>query len=178
MSITTTAPTTVRSYGWAMTSGGLGIIAAGVVAAADVNVADSAWFGFAGVMVLLVAAGVLGLRQAVAGIPVARKALTVVPITMTLFALAHFWAMADQDKAIPFFGAFMMLSALGLVVAGVAILRSARWSAPARVVPLIVGLWPLTVPIGLALGDVPHFLAIALWGVCWAGLGRLLVQRG
>jgi hypothetical protein len=161
-----------------MRLGGLGIVAAGIVAAVDTEVADSAWFGFVAVMALMVAFGVLGLRQAVAGVPVARVALAVVPVTMTLFALAHFWAVADQDKAIPFFGVFMMLSALGLIVAGIAVLRSDLWSGPTRVLPLITGLWPLTVPVGLALGDVPHFLAIAVWGGCWFALGRLLFQRG
>ncbi|MGW6277626.1 hypothetical protein [Kribbella sp. NPDC055071] len=178
MSTTTTAPTTLRTYGRAMQVGGLGIVAAGIVAVVDTNVADGPWFGFAGVMALLVTFGVLGVRRAVAGVPVARVALTVVPVTMTLFALAHFWAVADQDQAIPFFGVFMMLSALGLAVAGIATLRSGLWTGPSRLILLITGLWPLTIPVGLALGDVPHFVAIALWGVCWIGLGRLLDQRG
>jgi hypothetical protein len=42
---------------------------------------------------------------------------------------------------------------------------------------LITGLWPLAIPIGLALGDVPHFVAIALWGACWTALGRLLLTE-
>jgi hypothetical protein len=96
---------------------------------------------------------------------------------MTLFALAHFFAVVDQDRAIPFFSACMRLSALGLIVAGIAILRARLWSAPARVLPLLTGLWPLTIPIGLALGDIPHFVAIALWGVCWTTLGALLVAE-
>ncbi|MFI5693039.1 hypothetical protein ACIA58_14425 [Kribbella sp. NPDC051586] len=172
--ITTTARSALRPLGWTTIVGGLGIVAAGAVAAVDANVADSAWFGFAGASALLATAGVLGLRRAVA-VPLARKALGAVAVTMTLFALAHFYAVADQDRAIPFFSACMMLSALGLIVAGVAILRARLWSGAARALPLVTGLWPLTIPIGLALGDVPHFVAIALWGVCWTALGRLLL---
>jgi hypothetical protein len=64
-----------------------------------------------------------------------------------------------------------MLSALGLTVAGVALVRAKR-----SVLTLVTGLWPLTVPIGLALGGVAHFLAIALWGVCWTALGWSLTK--
>ena len=174
--ITSTARSTLRPLGRTTIVGGLGIVAAGAVAAVDANVADSAWFGFAGASALLATAGVLGLRHATYAVPLARKTLTAVSVTMTLFALAHFYAVADQDRAIPFFSAFMMLSALGLIVAGIAIVRAQLWSGPARVLPLVTGVWPLTIPIGLALGDVPHFVAIALWGVCWTALGRLLLH--
>jgi hypothetical protein len=175
--ITTTARPALRPLGWTTIVGGLGIVAAGAVAAVDANVADRAWFGFAGASALLATAGVLGLRRAVAAVPLARKALSAVAVTMTLFALAHFYAVANQDRAIPFFSACMMLSALGLIVAGIAILRARLWSGAARVLPLVTGLWPLTIPIGLALGDVPHFVAIALWGACWTALGALLVTK-
>jgi hypothetical protein len=177
MSTTATATSsTLRPYGVCTVVGGVGIIAAGVAAIVDVGIADGPWFGFAGVMALFVAVGVTGLRRAAADLRVAHVALTCVAVTMTLFALAHFWAIADEDAAIPFFSAFMMLSALGLIVAGIAILRSRRWTSPLRWLPLATGLCPLTIPVGLALGDVPHFLAIALWGACWAALGAALTS--
>ncbi|WP_371401251.1 hypothetical protein OHA10_25275 [Kribbella sp. NBC_00662] len=174
---TTTVRPALRPLGWTTVVGGLGIVTAGIVAAVDANIADSAWFGFAGASALLATAGVLGLRRATAAVPLAHKVLGAVAVTMTVFALAHFYAVADQDRAIPFFSAFMMLSALGLIIAGIAILRARLWSGPARALPLITGLWPLTIPIGLALGDVPHFVAIALWGACWTALGRLLLTE-
>jgi hypothetical protein len=34
----------------------------------------------------------------------------------------------------------------------------------------------LTIPAGAALGDIPHFLAIAVWGLCWIALGVSLSQ--
>ncbi|HWD81509.1 MAG TPA: hypothetical protein VG497_21585 [Kribbella sp.] len=173
---TTTAGPALRPLGWTTVVGGLGIVAAGVVAAADATLADSIWFGFAGASVLLATAGVPGLRHAVSAVPLAHKALSVASFTMTLFALAHFYAMVDEDRAIPFFSAFMLLSSAGLIVAGAAIVRARLWSGAARAVPLVTGLWPLTIPIGLALGDVPHFVAIALWGACWTALGRQLLN--
>ncbi|MFD3399403.1 hypothetical protein ACFWUU_01925 [Kribbella sp. NPDC058693] len=176
MTTITTTHTALRPLAWTTIVGGLGIVAAGTVAAIDANIADSTWFAFAGASALLSTAGVLGLRRATTAVPLAHKALSAVAVTMTLFALAHFYAVADQDKAIPFFSAFMMLSALGLTIAGIAILRARLWSGAARALPLITGLWPLTIPIGLALGDVPHFIAITLWGVCWTAVGSLLTK--
>lgn len=171
----TAARPTLRPLGWTTVAGGLGVTAAGIVAAIDAGLADSVWFGFAGASVLLSTAGVVGLRRAASDVPVARTALGAVVVTMTLFALAHFYAVVDQDRAIPFFSAFMLLSALGLIIAGVAILRARRWRPTVRPLPLLTGLWPLTIPIGLAIGDVPHFTAIALWGVCWTAVGRALL---
>ena len=177
MNITATAVRpTLRPLGWTTVVGGLGVTAAGVVAAIDANVADSVWFGFAGASVLLVTPGVVGLRRAASDVRVARTALGAVAVTMTLFGLAHFYAVVDQDRAIPFFSAFMLLSALGLVVAGIAIVRARRWRPTVRALPLVTGLWPLTIPIGLAIGDVPHFVAIAIWGVCWTAVGRTLLE--
>jgi hypothetical protein len=173
---TTTIRPALRPLGWTAIAGGLGIVTAGITAAVDANLADSAWFGFTGASALLATAGVIGLRRATSAVPTARKALGAVAVTMTLFALAHFYAVVDQDRAIPLFSAFLMLSALGLVVAGIAILRARLWPGAARVLPLVTGLWPLTIPIGLALGDVPHFVAIALWGACWTATGRLLLH--
>ena len=175
----TTASTvraTLRPLGWTTIVGGLGVTVAGVAAAIDAGVADGTWFGFAGASILLTTAGVVGLRRAAAGVPVARAALGAAAVTMTLFGLAHFYAIADQDRAMPFFSAFMLLSALGLIVAGVAIVRARRWPPAARPLALVTGLWPLTVPVGLALGDVPHFVAIALWGICWIAVGRFLLE--
>jgi hypothetical protein len=172
--MTTTARPDLRSLGRTTIAGGLGIVAAGTVAAIDADLADSAWFGFAGASALLVSAGVLGLRRAASAVPLARRALGAVAVTMTLFALAHFYAVADQDRAIPLFSAFLMLSALGLIVAGISIIRARLWSGATRTVLLVTGLWPLTIPIGLALGDVPHFAAIALWGTCWIAAGWVL----
>ncbi len=91
---------------------------------------------------------------------------------MTLFALAHFYALVDEDVAILLFSVFMVLTSIGMIVAGVAILRSTAAHGWGHAVPLVCGVWPiLTIPAGAALGDVPHFLAIAVWGVCWTALG-------
>jgi hypothetical protein len=167
----------LRTYGSTTVVGGLGITAAGLVAAVHPDVPGGIWMPATGVAILLVTVGVVGLRQAVAGIVLARKALPCAVVTMALFGLGHFYAAFDEDTGIPLFSAFLLLSVIALTTAGVAILRAGIWSPAARALPLIVGLWPVTVAIGLALGDVPQFVAIACWGILWICFGSMLAGR-
>ena len=91
-------------------------------------------------------------------------------------ALAHVYTLVDADTAILLFSVFLVVLALGMVVAGVALARV--WRGPARFVPLVCGVWPLaTIPAGAALGDLPHFGAIAVWGLCWVAFGALTRSR-
>jgi hypothetical protein len=155
------------------------LIGLGVVAAVRPDDIGSLWFAITAVALLLVAGGIAGLRQAVSDVTTARKALTATTVTMVLFALAHGYAVVDEDRALPIFSALMVLAAIGLIVAGVAILRARVWSGPRRLLPLVCGVWPLaTIPAGAAIGDLPHFLAIAGWGLCWLALGRVLLGTG
>ncbi|MEV5963424.1 hypothetical protein AB0L70_16755 [Kribbella sp. NPDC051952] len=173
--MTTTLDTTVHTSGRTAGAAGLLLTALGVFAAFGPD-AGGIWFALAAVAILLFVGGITGLRKAVADVTTARRALAVVAVTMTLFGLSHLYAIVDPDRATPLFSALMVLSAVGLIVAGVAILRARIWSGPGRFLPLLCGVWPLaTIPVGAAVGDVPHFLAIALWGVSWIGLSRLLL---
>jgi len=132
------------------------------------------WFLAAAVGALLLCVAILALRSRVDGI--ARPALAVAGVGMALFALAHVYTLVDADTAILLFSVFLVVLALGMVVAGVALARV--WRGPARFVPLVCGVWPLaTIPAGAALGDLPHFGAIAVWGLCWVAFGGLLSVR-
>jgi hypothetical protein len=63
-------------------------------------------------------------------------------------------------------------------VAGVAVLRAGSWPGWRRGALLACGLPPITViPLGAALGDIPHFSAIAVWGICWVLLGVAINRR-
>jgi hypothetical protein len=179
MSTVTVLESPVRASGWSAGVGGLVLALLGVFAAFRPDDIGSAWFGLAAPALLLTAVGIAGLRQAVADVPVARNALTAATALMVLFALGHVYAVIDVDRALPVFSALMVLTAVALIVGGVAILRAKVWSGPRRLLPLACGLWPLlTIPTGAALGDVPHFLAIAVWGACWLALGRVLLGTG
>lgn len=176
MTTVTALESPVRLSGWSAGLGGLVLVLLGVFGAIRPDDVGGLWFGLAAPALLLTAAGIAGLRQAVADIPLARTALAAAAALMVLFALGHVYAVVDLDKAIPVFSALMVLTSLALIVGGVAILRAKVWSGPRRLLPLACGLWPLlTIPTGAALGDVPHFLAIAVWGACWLALGSVLL---
>ena len=151
--------------------GGLILVILGAMAAFAPAATDGLWwFLTAAVAAALLCVAILGLRSRVDG--VARHALTVAAVGMALFAIAHVYA----DTAIMLFSVFLVVLALGMVVAGIALARV--WRGPARFVPLLCGVWPLaTIPAGAALGDLPHFGAIALWGLCWVAFGVLARSR-
>jgi hypothetical protein len=167
---------TRRSTGvLAAVPGGLVIAVLGAVAAVAPAATDGVWWflaAAAGAALLCVA--ILALRSGVDG--VARPALAVAAVGMALFALAHVYTLVDEDTAILLFSVFLVVTAVALIVAGVAIARVGR--GPARFVPLLCGVWPLaTIPAGAALGDLPHFGAITIWGLCWVMLGVLARSR-
>lgn len=66
-----------------------------------------------------------------------------------------------------------LLSGLGMLLAGIAVLRSGVWRGWHRVTPLLVGAWMLLVaiPLIIAFDGPPNLaptLALAGWDVCWA----------
>jgi hypothetical protein len=75
----------------------------------------------------------------------------------------------DDELFIPI-GA--VLTTLGLLLAGIAILRARRWGGWHRLIPLLTGIYPLVAmfPIVAVTGD-PSELMIALWGLFWVPLG-------
>jgi hypothetical protein len=98
------------------------------------------------------------------------------PTSGALFALAHVYTLVDVDTAILLFSVVLVVAAVALIVAGIALART--WRGPGRFVPLLCGVWPLaTIPAGAALGDLPHFGAIAVWGLCWVAFGALARSR-
>lgn len=145
--------------------GGFIIVGLGISAAVDPDDVGPAWLVIAAAAAVLLVVGILGLRTTAAGIGIARWALAGSALAMGLFALAHLYALTGADLAFVLFGVFMVAASIGLITAGVALGR--------RGVSLLVcGIWPIvTVPVGAAIGDVPHFLAIAAWGVTWVVLG-------
>ena len=154
--------------------GGALILVLGALAlVAPASTEGPAWFIVAGGAAALFAYAVAGLRTAVRSVPRTGPPLLVAMVGLVLFALAHVYTLVNLDTALLLFSVFMIVGALGLIVAGVFIVRA--WRGAARFVPLLCGLWPIaTIPLGASIGDVPHFGAIALWGVCWIALGVVL----
>ena len=177
--LTPTSATT-RAFGSAAAAfvGGLTITVLGAAAAISADIVGGGWFAAAGCAALLLVVAILGLRRAVDQRRTAPIALATAAVTMTLFALAHFYALVDQDIAIALFSMSMVLAALSLIVAGIAAVRTRVGTPLQRAVLLFNGVWPIaTIPAGAAIGDLPHFLAIAVWGVGWVVAGASLLAQ-
>ena len=168
----------VRPYGVATAVAGVVIVVLGVVAALSPDLLGAAWFASVVPAALLFAAGLLGLRRLATGLGasgVVTGALAVGAVATTLFALAHAYALVDEDTAIMLFSVFMVAIAGSLIVAAVGMFRSPaglpRWAT------LAAGVWPLaTIPAGAAISDLAHFGAIAVWGVTWVVLGATMIR--
>jgi hypothetical protein len=127
---------------------------AGVVALALVGAAPGAT-GRAGMVVAAV--GLLGF--------VAAEILTPGPAGDALYAVVP------------------LVTALGMVLAGIAVLRAGRWSGWHRYAPILVGLWivVVVVPVLLVVGDpggsgaTPDMFAIGAWHLLWAALGAAVL---
>jgi hypothetical protein len=165
-----------RPAGAAALISGVVLTGLGVAAAVEPTIVGGAWFVVAGLAAELLVVAVLGLRASVDGIRGARGALTAAAAGLALFGLAHFYALVDEDTAILLFSVFMIVASVGMIVAGVVVARASVRRGGRRFVPLLCGVWPIaTIPAGAALGDLPHFLAIAGWGLCWTALGLTLL---
>ncbi|MGH9209235.1 MAG: hypothetical protein ACRD2C_00970 [Acidimicrobiales bacterium] len=66
----------------------------------------------------------------------------------------------------------MLLTALGMVVAGIAVLRERAWNGWARFAPLVVGVFPFLfmVPFAAATG-APPTVSLVAWGLTFVALG-------
>ena len=71
-----------------------------------------------------------------------------------------------------FFSACMPLIGIGMILAGIAIIRTGRWSGWRRFIPLACGLYiPLVLVPAFAIAKGPSFLALAGFGAIFALLG-------
>lgn len=134
---------------------------------------------------LLLAINVLVLaRSGAAGrSAVARYGLVVAVAGWVLAVAAELTLRADVDLAeqVLFPIAFMAIG-IGMVAAGVGVLRTRRWQSWHRWMPLACGAYPFAVifPVFAAAGE-PNFLVLSGWGACWLllalALGRAAQRR-
>jgi hypothetical protein len=105
-----------------------------------------------------------------------RIGLGVAALGQVLLAVAELVYPAAPDLGDQLFMIAPLLSGVGMIGAGIAVLRSGRWSGWHRFVPLAVGIWVLVVmtPTLIVSGGPPAFaavLTIAAWDVLWLLLG-------
>ena len=127
---------------------------------------------------LLLIASVVGLAQSGAA---GRGRLAATGLGLTLLALGELivaeaiWAIAGEESAVPFYSTATLALMLGLILAGVAVLRVGRWGGWHRFTVLATGLFiPLILMPAFGLpGYAPNY-AIGIWGVCWLLIGLAL----
>lgn len=79
---------------------------------------------------------------------------------------------SDDDIFVPLGS---LLTGLGMLLAGIAIVRARRWGGWHRPLPLLAGLYPFVAmfPFFAIIGEPPA-PTIALWGLLWLALGLAL----
>jgi hypothetical protein len=157
-------------------------IAGGVVETVDRVQPGEPGFAFRtsviAVAYLTLVVGLIGLARSGAtgpGLP-ARIGLGAVGAGWAVSAVAQVVLRVDLDLAEQvMFPAATVLVGIGMVLAGVGVLRARRWRGLRGVVPLVCGLYPFVVlfPVFAASGG-PNFLVLSGWGVCWALLSIAL----
>jgi hypothetical protein len=159
------------------------VIGTGLAVLYAAGIALTAWepsYGFALQAVIHVAelAGVVALLRSGAAGPgwLARIGLGAAVVGEVLLVVAELVYTGDPDLGNQLFGVGPLLSALGMVAAGVAVLRVGRWTGWHRFTPLVVGLWSIVVltPAIIVSGGPPApvaLWAIAGWELTWLLLG-------
>jgi hypothetical protein len=119
--------------------------------------------------VVLAIAGSVGVRAGLLG----RIGLGIAALGGVLLVVAELVFPFNGPIGEQIFNGAPLLSGLGMVLAGIGVLRSGVWRGWHRVMPLVVGAWMLLVviPLIIVLDGPPAtapVLAIAGWDLCWA----------
>ncbi|GLZ50324.1 hypothetical protein Acsp06_65090 [Actinomycetospora sp. NBRC 106375] len=112
----------------------------------------------------------------------ARIGLGAAIIGQVLLVAAELIYPVSPDVGDQIFYVAPLLSAIGLILAGIAVLSARRWSGWRRFTPMLVGLWSLVVltPALIASGGPPAPLAlwaITGWELCWVALGAAVLTE-
>lgn len=129
----------------------------------------------------LLLVGVIGLaRSGAAGNGgLARIGLAIALTASALFLPAEVLVAIDLELGGALLGICALAQGLGLLLAGIAVLRSGRWSGWHRFTPLLCGLFTVLVLIpALALSNGYNAWALAGWQIPFALLGLALYREG
>ena len=135
------------------------------------------WVAALFLMQLLLLAGLLGFARsgAVGAGWLGRLGLGLALLGRGLFVVAEVQVFIAVEDYTPLLTLGAMVTALGMLLAGVAVLRAGRWAGWRRFTPLVAGLYPFLAmfPLFAATGERPTVM-VALWGGAWLLLGVAL----
>jgi hypothetical protein len=129
----------------------------------------------------LLLVGIIGLaRSGAAGNGrLGRIGLGIALTASVLFLPAEVLVAINEELGGALLGLCALAQGLGLLLAGIAVLRAGRWSGWHRFTPLLCGLYTVLVLIpALALSDGYNTWALAGWQIPFGLLGLALRQQG
>lgn len=145
------------------------------------NSSVDGFFVVTAVGIVLMTASVIGLlRSDVPATMATRLALRAAVLGLAVFAAGHalagFHPASEDTLLMPVGGLF---STVGMLVAGILVRKSARWTGIGRFTPLLCGLYPLVIliPAFAIFGD-GNMPAIMGFGAVWALFGAAVARLG
>lgn len=126
---------------------------------------------------VLLLIGVVGLAVsgAISDSWLGKTGLGLALIGRVVFILAEIHSIIRADDDTPLLPLGALLTAVGMLLTGIAVLQAHRWLGWHRWTPLLTGLYPFVAMFPfVALTDEPSMVTIALWGLLWILLGIAL----
>lgn len=102
----------------------------------------------------------------------AKVALSIALLGRVTFVVAELQALVSGNDDSPLLPVAAVLTAFGMLLVSIAVLRTAHWNGWTWIAPLLCGLYPFLAMFPfIIISDEPNPWAIAGWGLCWALLG-------
>ena len=175
----------MKFSGWATvgwTVGGAAWIATGLVGLSATDgtggfyAAETAWL----VVHLLILLGLVGLvrSDAVGDLAWGTTGFTVAIGGRVIFLAAEVASIVVGRDELFVFPPAVILTAVGMVVGGIAVVRAGRWKGALRFAPLAMGTYPFLAifPILAATGERPPDMILACWGVTMLAIGLAMAR--
>ncbi|MDQ6603515.1 MAG: hypothetical protein M3Z19_12400 [Chloroflexota bacterium] len=126
---------------------------------------------------VLLLLGVLGLARsdATGDSRLGKLGLGVALLGRLLFIMVEITLLTPFNSPQTLLGLAAPLTGLGMLLAGIAVVRARRWGGWQRFAPLSCGVYVFVVLLPtFAIARGPNFLALGGWGLCWLLLGVAL----
>ena len=175
----------MKFSGWATVGwmvGGAAWIATGLVGLSATDgtggfyAAEAVWL----VVHLLILLGLVGLVRSdtVGGLGWGAKGFLVAIGGRVIFFAAEVASIVVGHDELFVFPPAVVLTAVGMVVGGLAVVRAGRWKGALRFAPLAMGAYPFLAifPVFAATGERPPDMVVACWGVTMLAIGLAMAR--